>query len=47
MTKKQDNTLFFGEALKTFGTDGGLIIKLSHDAPEKLNIKEQIGRAHV
>ena len=42
MTKKQDNTLFFGEALKTFGIDGGLIIKLSPDAPEKLNTKEPV-----
>jgi 16S rRNA processing protein RimM len=41
--KKQDTTLlFFGEALKTFGANGELIIKLNSDAPRKVNTKEPV-----
>ena len=34
--------LFFGDILKTFGINGELIIKLSNDAPDKINTKEPV-----
>lgn len=41
--KKQSTTLlFFGEALKTFGVNGELVVKLNPDLQDDLNIKEPL-----
>ena len=40
--EKQRDTLFLGEVLKSFGLNGELIVKLSPDAPEKINIREPV-----